>query len=64
MKNNNDQSKETDKDKKEIITCRYPEDKVNSQAARQWMKAQTGHGQGKNIRANKRTALRLYGKKG
>ncbi len=60
---------EKDKGKKEFITCRYPEDRVNSRAAREWMKVHAGSdsgarpGQDKNLKANKRTALRIFGGK-
>ncbi|RQD76721.1 MAG: hypothetical protein D5R97_03815 [Candidatus Syntrophonatronum acetioxidans] len=45
------------------VTCAFPRDKFNSQAARQWMKNQGGKGQEKNLSANKRTLLRLFGAK-
>ncbi len=58
---------EKDKGKKEFTTCCYPRDRVNSRAAREWMKIHAGSGAGpgqdKNLKANKRTALRIFGGK-
>ncbi len=49
--------------RQEPLNCSFPRDKVNSRAAKQWMRNQTRGGQSENLSANKRTLLRLFGAK-
>lgn len=46
---------------REFITCRFSEDKVNSQVAENWMKNFIQPGRERGIGKNKRTILRIFG---